>query len=73
MLSEKSNKGRVIGKHPSGKDDVLAKSGRFGPYVEYKKIRATLPKSMELEKISLEEALELIEKKSIRMKSKKSK
>ena len=73
MLSEKSNKGRVIGKHPSGKDDVLAKSGRFGPYVEYKKIRATLPKSMELEKISLEEALELIEKKSIRMKNKKSK
>ena len=73
LLSEKSNKGRVIGKHPSGKDDVLAKSGRFGPYVEYKKIRATLPKSMELEKISLEEALELIEKKSIRMKNKKSK
>ena len=73
LLSEKSNKGRVIGKHPSGKDDVLAKSGRFGPYVEYKKIRATLPKSMELEKITLEEALELIEKKSIRMKNKKSK
>ena len=73
MLSEKSNKGRVIGKHPSGKDDVLAKSGRFGPYVEYKKIRATLPKSMELEKISLEEALELIEKKSLKIKNKKRK
>ena len=73
MLSEKSNKGRVIGKHPTGKDDVLAKSGRFGPYVEYKKIRATLPKSLELEKISLEEALELIEKKSLKIKNKKRK
>ena len=73
LLSEKSTGGRIIGKHPSGNGDVLGKSGRFGPYVEFNKIRATIPKSLTLEKINLNEALELIEKKSLREKKKKSK
>ncbi len=73
LLSEKSSGGRIIGKHPNGKGNILGKSGRFGPYVEYDKIRATIPKSLTIEKINLNEALELIEKKSLREKKKKSK
>ena len=61
MIGENSqNLGRVLGDHPDGNGQVLAKSGRFGPYVEYNKIRATLPKSITLEEINLEQAIELI-------------
>ena len=61
LIGENSEKlGRVLGDHPDGNGKVLAKSGRFGPYVEYNKIRATLPKSMSLEEISLDQAIGLI-------------
>ena len=61
LIGENSKKlGRVLGDHPDGNGKVLAKSGRFGAYVEYNKIRATLPKSITLEEINLEQAIELI-------------
>ncbi len=61
LIGENSQKlGKVLGDHPDGNGKVLAKSGRFGPYVEYNKIRATLPKSISLEEIDLERAIELI-------------
>ena len=61
LIGENSEKlGKVLGDHPDGNGKVLAKSGRFGPYVEYNKIRATLPKSISLEKINLDQAIELI-------------
>ena len=61
LIGENSqNLGRVLGDHPDGNGQVLAKSGRFGPYVEYNKIRATLPKTTSLEEINLAQAIELI-------------
>ena len=61
LIGENSEKlGRVLGDHPNGNGKILAKSGRFGPYVEFNKIRATLPKSISLEEIDLEKAIELI-------------
>ena len=61
LIGESSDKlGRVLGDHPDGSGKVLAKSGRFGPYVEHNKIRATLPKAFTLEEINLEQAIELI-------------
>ncbi len=61
LIGENSDKlGKVLGDHPDGNGKVIAKSGRFGPYVEYNKIRATLPKSLSLEEIKLEQAIELI-------------
>ena len=61
LIGENSEKlGKVLGDHPDGKGKILAKSGRFGPYVEYNKIRATLPKDSSLEDINLEHAIELI-------------
>ena len=70
LISEKSPGGKSLGKHPNNDGDVLAKKGRYGPYVEYKKVRATLPKTMNLDEITLEEAIELIEKKELRSKKK---
>ena len=77
LIGENSEKlGKVLGDHPEGKGKVLAKSGRFGPYVEYNKIRATLPKSLSLEEINLDKAIELIiakEAKPSRSKKKQTK
>ena len=50
LISENSQKlGKVLGKHPMDDIEVLAKSGRFGPYVEHGKVEATLPKTLNLE------------------------
>tara|TARA_B100002051_G_scaffold271432_1_gene306146 strand:- start:2174 stop:4732 length:2559 start_codon:yes stop_codon:yes gene_type:complete len=72
LISENSQKlGKVLGKHPMDNVEVLAKSGRFGPYVEHGKNRATLPKTLNLSSVTLEDAIELINKKLL--KSKKNK
>ena len=54
--------GRVLGDHPDG-GKITARAGRFGPYVNWGKINATLPKSLTAESVTLEDALQLIEAK----------
>ena len=54
--------GRSMGDHPDG-GAIMLKSGRFGPYVEHDKIRATIPKSLDPDTLTLDEAIELIAKK----------
>jgi len=54
--------GRLLGEHPDG-GPIAVRAGRFGPYVSWNKVNATLPKSMTLETISIEEAVRLIEDK----------
>ena len=49
----------MLGTHPSG-GEVNVKKGRFGPYVEHNKLRATLGKAHDIADISLETALELL-------------
>jgi DNA topoisomerase-1 len=51
--------GRLLGEHPDG-GPVTAREGRFGPYVNWGRINATIPKSTPPDSISLNEALELI-------------
>jgi DNA topoisomerase-1 len=51
--------GRLIGDHPAGGAiNVLA--GRFGPYVKWGKVNATIPKSMSPDSLTVEDAVELI-------------
>jgi len=51
--------GRLIGEHPEGGAiNVLA--GRFGPYVKWGKVNATIPKSQSPETLTLQDAVELI-------------
>jgi DNA topoisomerase I len=52
--------GRILGEHPDG-GQVVARAGRFGPYVSWEKVNATLPKSVTLDEIGLEQAIRLIE------------
>ncbi|PQV57390.1 DNA topoisomerase-1 [Defluviimonas denitrificans] len=68
VLAQKAQRGgrasapaalRELGEHPDGgKIEVM--SGRYGPYVKWEKVNATLPKEVEPETVTLEQALELI-------------
>ncbi|RBP13893.1 DNA topoisomerase I [Roseiarcus fermentans] len=51
--------GRLVGDHPGG-GPVTVREGRFGPYVNWGKVNATIPKSMSPDSIALDEALELL-------------
>ncbi|HEY8118373.1 MAG TPA: type I DNA topoisomerase [Methylophilaceae bacterium] len=55
---------RDLGKHPSEDGNIAIYSGRYGPYVQHGKLRATLQKSQEPESLSLEDALELLSAKA---------
>ena len=52
-----------LGEHPSGEGRVEVFDGRYGPYVQHKKIRATLPKSITPEELTFEEAIGLLAEK----------
>jgi DNA topoisomerase-1 len=49
-----------LGSHPTEDGQIEVFAGRYGPYVQHGKIRATLPKSVEPESLTLDEALELL-------------
>ena len=51
---------RVLGSHPSEEGEIAIYSGRYGPYVQHAKIRATIPKSEDHETLTMEEALTLL-------------
>jgi DNA topoisomerase-1 len=50
---------RVLGQHPAG-GEVTVKAGRYGPYVNYGKVNATLPPGTDPATLTLEEAIALI-------------
>jgi DNA topoisomerase-1 len=54
---------KSLGEHPDGGViDIM--EGKYGPYVKWEKINATLPKDSEPDSVTLEQALELIEEKA---------
>jgi len=54
----------VLGSHPTEEGQIEVFAGRYGPYVQHGKVRATLPKSVEPEALTMEEALELLNAKA---------
>jgi DNA topoisomerase-1 len=54
---------KVLGAHPDG-GEVQVMPGRYGPYVKWDRVNATLPKGVEPEAVTLEEALVLIAEKA---------
>ncbi|MFK8251094.1 type I DNA topoisomerase [Ancylobacter terrae] len=52
--------GRALGDHPEHGGAVTVRPGRFGAYVNHGKVNATLPKGMDPDSVTLEQALELI-------------
>jgi DNA topoisomerase-1 len=54
---------KLLGDHPEG-GAVQVMPGRYGPYVKWEKVNATLPKDLAPEAVTLEEALALIAEKA---------
>jgi DNA topoisomerase I len=53
--------GRTLGDHPSRGGPIVAKKGRYGPYVSHDGVNATLPADKTPETITLEEAAALVD------------
>ena len=51
--------GRMLGEHPDG-GPITVRDGRFGAYVNWGRVNATIPKSIALDAITLQDAIELI-------------
>ena len=54
---------KELGDHPDG-GPIAVMKGRYGPYVKWEKVNATLPETVEPEQVTLELALELIAQKA---------
>ncbi len=71
VLAEKQSKGagargrgtpaalKEIGEHPDG-GAITVRDGRYGPYINWGKVNATLPKGKDPQSVTMEEALALI-------------
>jgi DNA topoisomerase I len=53
--------GRSLGEHPDKGGPIVAKSGRYGPYVSHDGVNASLPSDKTPETVTLEEAVSLID------------
>ncbi len=63
---------KELGEHPETGKLIAVYSGRYGPYVKHDKTNATLPKGMEAEAITLDQAVVLIAEKDARGSKKKT-
>jgi DNA topoisomerase I len=54
---------REMGEHPDLGGDVHVMEGKYGPYVKWEKVNATIPKEIEPADLTMERAVELIEEK----------
>jgi DNA topoisomerase-1 len=54
---------RELGEHPSG-GAVQVMEGRYGPYVKWDKVNATLPKELPPDTVTLDQAVELVNAKA---------
>ncbi|HIM46918.1 MAG TPA: type I DNA topoisomerase [Alphaproteobacteria bacterium] len=72
LLAEVSQRGasvlRELGNHPDDGAPVTVKEGRYGPYVQHKRTNATLPKGVDQNAISLDEAVVLLAAKAAKKK-----
>ncbi|MCB5411212.1 type I DNA topoisomerase [Pseudogemmobacter faecipullorum] len=62
---------KSLGEHPEG-GEIQVMPGRYGPYVKWGKVNATLPKDVEPEAVTLEQALALVAEKAGKKPAKKA-
>lgn len=55
---------RELGEHPKEGGAVNIMDGKYGPYIKWEKVNATLPKEVEVESVTMDQALELIAEKA---------
>ncbi|MBP7134014.1 type I DNA topoisomerase [Patescibacteria group bacterium] len=61
---------RTVGEHPSDKQPITLHSGKFGMYVKHGKTNATVPKDTAPESVTLEQAIQLLEERTGKTKTK---
>ncbi len=71
--NKKSTELSTLGVHPETGENLVLKDGRYGPYVTDGKVNASLPRSLSQESLTLEDAVELINKKRTAPKRKRKK
>jgi DNA topoisomerase-1 len=74
VLAEKLEKGargraapaalKSLGDHPGGGGEVTVRDGRYGPYVAWGKVYATLPKGSDPQALTMEQAIPLLAEKA---------
>ncbi|MDM7458377.1 MAG: type I DNA topoisomerase, partial [Paracoccus sp. (in: a-proteobacteria)] len=79
VLAQKQTRGRTpaaplreLGEHPDG-GAIQVMNGRYGPYVKWAKVNATLPRDLSPDDITRDQALELIAAKAARSPSRTKK
>ncbi len=55
---------KELGEHPENGGPVNVMEGRYGPYVKWEKVNATLPKDTDPQSVTMEQAVELITEKA---------
>jgi DNA topoisomerase-1 len=63
LIARSANKrtpGKSVGEHPADGKPILLKAGRYGPYLEHSKVRATVPKDLDPDALSLEQAVAVL-------------
>lgn len=64
---------RELGEHPAEGGAVNVMDGRYGPYVKWQKVNATLPKDVDPESVTMEMAVDLIAQKAAKKGAKRKK
>ena len=54
-----------LGKHTKTGEELIIKTGFYGPYITDGKVNASVPKSKDVDSLTLEDAVELIDKKRL--------
>ncbi|EKD76583.1 MAG: hypothetical protein ACD_43C00052G0001, partial [uncultured bacterium] len=57
---------KTLGDHPNLKKPIELRTGKFGPYLKCEKINAALPKDTAADTLTLDQAIQLIDKKASR-------
>ncbi|MGE0222643.1 MAG: type I DNA topoisomerase [Acetobacteraceae bacterium] len=63
LVARKMASVRTLGSHPSDKELISVRKGRFGPYVQHGKTVANLPRGVAMEDVTLDEAVTLLAEK----------
>ena len=51
---------RVMGAHPADQGEIGLFAGQYGPYLQWNAIRVTVPKSVEIDQLTLEQSIALL-------------
>ena len=73
LAEAKPASGRELGDHPDDGKPIVVRKGRFGPYVKHGRTNATLPRDLDMDDVTIEQAIELIAAKVAKGGAKKAK